>query len=283
MKNLIYLSFLTTIFFSLNLSKSYAADSSKSKPVNYTVVLDLSDRVLDRDQLQKDFLLIRKLFREFEVKARRGLILTSKDRFAVKIIPQKGSPLNIDSFEDQLQLNLDEIPVQSKNNKMNEFIASFEAVLDRLEKQSLIGKESNDFFGVDIWAYLNDNADSFSKGGYRNLVLLTTDGYFDFENRSHVIKTGNRYTSTQFMTELTEYNWKEKAEAEDYGLIPISLKADIEWVISGISSKNDQDILQNQKIIYIWEKWLRESGAKKYHFILNNSGSQMVSKFLTVI
>ncbi|WP_300435983.1 hypothetical protein [Christiangramia sp.] len=283
MKKIIVISFLSVLTFGLSISKAYAEANSNSKPVNYTIVLDLSDRVLNDDQLQKDFNLIRKLFQEFETKARRGLILTSKDRFAVKIIPQKGSPLDIASFEDKLQLNLDEVPVQNKNKKMEEFVTSFEKVLDRLEKQSLIGKDSNDFFGVDIWAYLNDNADSFSKSGYRNLVLIATDGYFDFENRSHVMRTGNRYTSTQFMAELTDYDWKEKAEAKDYGLIPIKLKADIEWVISGISSKDDQDILQNKKIIYIWEKWLRESGANKYHFILNNSSSQMASKLLAVL
>ena len=283
MKNIIFLSYLSVLIFSLSISKAYAEDDSKSKPINYTVVLDLSDRVLNDHQLQKDFNLIHKLFREFETKARRGLILTSKDRFAVKIIPQKGSPLDIASFEDKLQLNLDEVPVQNKNKRMEEFVTSFEKVLDRLQKESLIGKNSDDFFGVDIWAYLNDNADSFSKPGYKNLVMIATDGYFDFESRSHVMRTGNRYTSTQFMAELTDYDWKEKAEANDYGLIPIKLKADIEWVISGISSKNDQDILQNKKIIYIWEKWLRESGANKYHFILNNSSSQMASKLLAVL
>ncbi len=283
MKNIIFLFFLSLLILSLSISKAYAEDDSKSKPVNYTVVLDLSDRVLNDNQLQKDFNLIRKLFREFETKARRGLILTSKDRFAVKIIPQKGSPLDIASFEDKLQLNLDEVPVQNKNKKMEEFVASFEEVLDCLEKQCVLGKESNDFFGVDIWAYLNDNADSFSKPGYKNLVLIATDGYFDFENRSHVIRIGNRFTSTQFMAELTVHNWKEKAEVNDYGLVPIKLKADIQWVISGISSKDDQDILQNKKIIYIWDKWLRESGANKYHFILNNSSSQMASKLLAVL
>lgn len=283
MKNIIFLFFLSVLIFSLSISKAYAEDNSKSKPINYTVVLDLSDRVLNDNQLQKDFNLIRKLFREFENKARRGLILTSKDRFAVKIIPQKGSPLDINFFENQLQLNLDEIPVQYKNKRMEEFVDSFEVALARLEKQSLIGGDSKDYFGVDIWAYLNDNADSFSKEGHKNLVLIATDGYFDFENRSHVVKSGNRYTSTQFLKELSDHNWKEKAEAGDYGLIPISLKADIEWVISGISSKNDQDILQNQKIIYIWEKWLRESGAQRCHFILNNSGSQMTSKLLAVL
>ncbi|MBI6115976.1 hypothetical protein [Salegentibacter maritimus] len=283
MKNIIFLCSLAALIFNLSISKAYAESNSKRKPVNYTVVLDLSDRVLNNDQLQKDFKLIRKLFREFETKARRGLILTSKDRFAVRIIPQKGSPLDIGSFEDQLQINLDEIPVQNKNKRMEDFVASFEKVLDRLEKQSLIGKETNDFFGVDIWAYMNDNADSFSKPGYKNLVLIATDGYFDFESRSHVMRTGNRYTSTQFMTELTDHDWKEKAEANDYGLIPIELKADIEWIVSGISSKDEQDILQNKKIIYIWEKWLRESGASKYHFILNNSGTQMASKLLAVL
>jgi hypothetical protein len=283
MKNIIYLTFLSAILFNLNLSKVYAVNTSKSKPVNYTVVLDLSDRVLNDDQLQKDFLLIRKLFREFETKARRGLILTSKDRFAVKIIHQKGSPLDVNLFEDQLQLFLDEIPVQNKNKKMEEFVASFDDVLKRLEKLSLTGKKSSDFFGVDIWAYINDNANSFSKDGYKNLVLITTDGYFDFENRSHVIQNGNRFTSTQFLSELTGFDWKSKAEAEDYGLLPVKLKSDIEWVISGISSKNNQDILQNKKIIYFWAKWLRESGANKYHFILNNSSSQMASKLLAVL
>lgn len=267
----------------LNFNSGAKASELKNQPVNYTVVLDLSDRVLNEDQLQKDFELIKKLFQEFETRARRGLILTSKDRFAVKIIPQKGSPLDIAFFEDKLQLKLDEIPVQLKNKKMEAFADSFETVLKRLETKSMIGKSSSDFFGVDIWAYLNDNAKSFGKEGYKNLVLLSTDGYFDFESRAHVLKAENRYTSTQFLQELTGYNWREKAEKKDYGLIPIKLEPEIEWVVSGISSKNKQDILQNKKIIYVWEKWLRESGAKKYHFILNDSGSEMSSKLLAVL
>ena len=282
MKTKLFLYFFSALFFNINSGVS-ASEPLKDQPVNYTVVLDLSDRVLNEGQVIKDFALIRKLFKEFETRAKRGLILTSKDRFSVKIIPQKGSSLDRAFFEDKLQLKLDEISVQFKNKKMEEFAASFEEILKQLATQSRIGKSSSDFFGVDIWAYLNDNAESFGKAGYKNVVVLTTDGYFDFENRSHVLQAKNRFTSTQFLNKLSGFDWKEKADKEDYGLIPIRLKPDIEWVISGISSKNDQDILQNKKIIYVWEKWLRESGAKKYHFILNESGSQMTSKLLAVL
>lgn len=283
MKNTLYICLITALIFQSNSLKASAVVENKDQPVNYTIVLDLSDRVLNENQLQKDFELIRKIFQEFKTKARRGLILTSKDRFAVKIIPQKNSPLDISYFENKLQLKLDEIPVRLKNKKLEAFASTFEENLERLKKCSIIGENPSDFFGVDIWAYLNDNADSFGKNGYNNLVLVTTDGYFDFENSSHVLQSENRFTSTQFLNELTDLDWKEKAEKGDYGLIPIRLKANIEWVISGISSKNDQDILQNKKIIYIWKKWLRESGAKKYHFILNNSRSQMTSKLLAVL
>lgn len=283
MKNMFSLLLLGLAVFQAQTFSAHAMAENKSRPVNYTIVLDLSDRVLTEDQLQKDFALIRKMFQEFKTKARRGLILTSKDRFAVKIIPQKGSSLDHAYFEDRLQLKLDEVSVQLKNKRMLAFAEAFEGTLKALESQARLGKTSSEFFGVDIWAYLNDNAESFSKDGYRNLVLLATDGYFDFEKRSHVLQSENRFTSTYFLKELSGFDWKEKAEKENYGLIPIRLKSNIEWVISGISSKNEQDILQNKKIIYIWEKWLRESGAQKFHFILNTSGSQMTSKLLVVL
>ena len=67
----------------------HATENSKRKPINYNVILDLSDRILIKHQVEKDIAMIEKMFNRFEKKARSGLILTSKDRFCVKIIPQK--------------------------------------------------------------------------------------------------------------------------------------------------------------------------------------------------
>ena len=67
MKNLIYilsLLFSTTILFT-----SCGKDETKreQKPTNYTVIIDLSDRILASEQLDKDFYLIEKYFESFKI------------------------------------------------------------------------------------------------------------------------------------------------------------------------------------------------------------------------
>ena len=280
MKNIVIISILFIAFSSLKIN---AQAQTIRKPVNYTVILDLSDRILSEHQLEKDQAQIEQLFEKFEAKARRGLILTSKDRFSVKIVPQKNSPLDINYFENMLQLKLNEMSIKDKNNKMVEFSNSITKTLSELRDKANYSDKRNGYFGVDLWAYLNDYGQSLQLEGYDNTVIILTDGYFDFENRGHVLKQKNRYTSTQFLNKITGIDWKQKARSSDYGLFPIKLPKGIHWIISGICSKNDLDVLQTQKLIYFWDKWLKESGADDYKFILDGSESQMSSKLLSML
>lgn len=252
----------------------------KPKPSNYTLVLDLSDRILLPEQLDKDFYLIEKYFKVFEKKARRNLVLSSKDRFSVKIIPQKKSPLNLDHYEDLLQLNLDETEVKDKNKSLMELSQSLHKVLENLKKDALYGKSSNDYFGVDIWAYMHDNGLELSKTGYENTVLVLTDGYFDFESQAHVLQNKNQYTSTRFLNELSSTDWKQISESKEYGLLPIKLEKNTKWIVAGLSGKKANDILQTEKITYFWKKWLTQSGVAVSQFILNNSKTEMSSNLL---
>ncbi|HSD07666.1 hypothetical protein [Flavobacterium sp.] len=253
------------------------------KPKNYTVILDLSDRILLPEQLDKDFYLIEKYFKSFEENSRRNLVLTSKNRFSVKIIPQKNSPLNIDCYEDLLQLYLDETEVKNKNKSLLALSQSLHKTLNALKKEALYGKTTTDYFGVDIWAYLHDNGKALSKCGYDNTVLVLTDGYFDFESQSHVIKEKNQYTSTQFLKELTTNDWKKEAETKQMGLLPITLDKNTKWIVAGISGKQASDILQTEKITYFWKKWLMQSGVASAKIILNGAKSEMSSSLLQQI
>ncbi|EGV43621.1 hypothetical protein BZARG_2640 [Bizionia argentinensis JUB59] len=273
--------FLTVLFFSASIV--YAFEPGKKPPLNYNIILDLSDRVLQDHQVQKDMLLIEEMFKVFEIQARRGLILTSKDRFSVKIIPQKGSPLDVNYYENKLQLYLDEVAVKDKNTTISKFSSTLQSTLQELVNACKYGETNGAYFGVDIWSYLYNNGISFEKLGYNNVAVIITDGYFDFENRSHVLKAENRFTSTQFLKQLKGFDWMSIAQEKDYGLIPIALSRHVNWIVSGIESKNSQDILQTKKITYFWEKWLKESGAKNYHFILNSSGRQMSSQLLAIL
>lgn len=282
MKNIIYT--LIVITFSLALTSCGKEEVRiEKKPTNFTVVLDLSDRILLSEQLDKDFYLIEKYFKAFEKNARRNLVLTSKDRFAIRIIPQKNSPLNINHYEDLLQIYLDETDVKDKNKALMALLQSLPNVLQSLKKEALFGKTSKDYFGVDIWAYLHDNGKALSKSGYDNTMLVFTDGYFDFESQEHVLKNKNQYTSTRFLNELTTPNWKQISESKEYGLLPIQLEKNTKWIVAGISGKKANDILQTEKITYFWKKWLIQSGVSTSKFILNGSKTEMSSMLLQQI
>lgn len=277
MKNVLYI--LSTIFTASIFLTSCGNEEQNipKKPTNYIVVLDLSDRILLPEQLDKDFYLIEKYFKSFEGNSRRNLVLTSKNRFSVKIIPQKNSPLNINHYEDLLQIYLDETDVKDKNKAVLAFTQSLPNVLRNLKNDALYGNTSSSYFGVDIWAYLHDNGKGLSKSGFENKVLVLTDGYFDFESQDHVIKNKNQYTSTRFLNELTSPDWKQISESKEYGLLPIELEKNTQWIVAGISGKKADDILQTEKITYFWKKWLKQSGVSVPQIILNGSKTEMSS------
>ncbi|PDS23182.1 hypothetical protein [Flavobacterium branchiophilum] len=265
-------------FFGITSISCSKEEKAISKPINYVVILDLSDRILANNQLEKDAFLIETFFKKFQQKSMQNLILNSKNRFSVKIIPQKNSTLDTDYFENKLQLYLDEISVKDKKTKMQELSNSISKELQKLKKEALYSNKSSAYFGVDIWSFLHDNGAKLSKPNYENTFLMLTDGYFDFENQNHVIQDKNLYTSTQFFKELEGTNWKKIASEKQYGILPINLDPKTNWIIAGISSKNENDILQNEKITYFWNKWLVESKVKNSCFVLNSSKTDMQSK-----
>ena len=102
MKNVVFTLSLVLTFIFVFASCDKEQTAPVKSAINYTVVLDLSDRILLPNQLDKDLYLIENYFKSFEEHSRRNLVLTSKNRFSVKIIPQKNSPLNVEHYEDLL-------------------------------------------------------------------------------------------------------------------------------------------------------------------------------------
>ena len=281
MKNVVFTLSLVLTFIFVFASCDKEQTAPVKSAINYTVVLDLSDRILLPNQLDKDLYLIENYFKSFEEHSRRNLVLTSKNRFSVKIIPQKNSPLNVEHYEDLLKIYLDETAVKDKNKSLLALSQSLPKILENLKKEALYGQESSNYFGVDIWAYLHDNGKGLSKAGYDNNVLVLTDGYFDFESQSHVIQNKNQYTSTRFLNELTIADWKQISESKGYGLLPIELEKNTNWIIAGISGKKTNDILQTEKITYFWKKWLTQSGVATSQFVLNGSKTEMSSQLVS--
>jgi hypothetical protein len=285
MKNitLYYILIATLILSSCGSKKEKNNENESLKPSNYTIVLDLSDRLLEPGQTAKDIAIIEEAFIRFELIARKSLILTSKDRFTIKLIPQRGSKLNWNLYENKLQISLDKIEAKDKNTLLIALKDSIHQILQNMYKEAYHGSKSSDYFGVDIWEYLYNNSKSLSPDNYNNTVLIITDGYFDFENNHHVLQEGNKHTNTSFIDKLNNQNWKIESEKNQIGLIPIKVLPDTKYIIAGLNSKKNGDVLQIEKLEYFWTKWLIESGIKSEKNILiitNSSEIDLKNKIL---
>jgi len=245
---------------------------------NFVVILDLSDRLLNPAQGEKDSSMIMAAFNEFERNARNPLIVTSNDRFAVRIIPQHGSSLLRDGYENRLSIDLSTLDAAHKNSSFVAFRQGLSRTISQLYKDAHLGNSAQDYFGVDIWKFFHDEVNSELKTDAENKVLVLTDGYFDFNDNTHVISSKNRHTCTSFLNDLKGNDWQAKTERDNIGLIPVAVKIKAEWVIAGIQAKTT-DILMPTKLTYFWTKWLKESGADEPRIVLDNSSSVMVGQY----
>jgi len=69
------------------------------------------------------------------------------------------------------------------------------------------------------------------------------------------------------------------------GIIPVELNVSAKWVVCGIQPKSGcKDILEAEKLSFLWENWLKNSGTiQSPSLIVNTSGEKvraLVSKFL---
>ena len=249
------------------------------KKHNYVIILDLSDRLLNSGQAEKDSAIITAVFNEFEKTARNPLIVTSYDRFVIRIIAQKGSPLHQDFYENKLNLDLSSIDAAHKNSTFVAFKNTLPKIISDLYRDAYLGSSSKDYFGVDIWKFFNDEINTELRTDADNKVVVLTDGYFDFNDNTHVLNAGNKHTGTSFLNEFTGKDWHVTAERNNIGLMPVSIKTKAQWVIAGLHGKQANDILMEQKLQYFWKKWLTESGSSSPKFILDNARSVMVGQY----
>lgn len=250
---------------------------------NYIVVLDLSDRIIQKpDQVNIDTNAIRAVFEKFEKSIQKNIVVKSKDKFSIRIIPQKGSSLPGNSFENNLSIDMGKYTAAEKLIKLNQFKTDFSMQLGLLYQQALLGHKSSDFAGVDIWQYFNDQVNSDLDVRYNNKVMVLTDGYFDFEDKAHGINANNQSTTTApLLSKMNGLNWKKEGEEKRLGIIPVKISIAAKWLVCGIQPKvENKDLLEAEKLSYLWEKWLKESGGTQIAKPIINSSSEKVKSLI---
>lgn len=248
-------------------SPMLSAQAPKSKPLNVLVLLDLSDRLLNRNQADEDILLIQSAFQQFYEKSRLDLFINARHRFRVVILPQSSTPPVVYDFENQLFLQLDALPAAQKKQACDKLSKELATVLQKLYKAAQTGNKPENYAGVDIWRYFNEQLTSDLDPAYDNRILIFSDGYFDFEDPKHALRKGNRMTYSGYMSALRgKPDWKTQAEQKDFGLMRLDKKmSPARLTVCGIQPKYEQ-LQELDMLLYFWEKWAKECGFQ-FHAI----------------
>lgn len=276
-KNLLHIIFWASLI--LTGCNSAKSTVERVKPVNYIVLLDLSDRLMADGVIQADKIMINEVFKHFVSAVRQNITINSSDKFNFRILPQKNNAPALSGFENKLSIDMENIDIQYKNEKLEHLSLIIQPSLDSIYSIAYKGKNTNLYFGTDIWKYFNEQLSTDLSSNADNIVIVLTDGYFDFENDQHALRNGNRFTSSSFYSRLQSLNWKEISEKSDYGLIPIHFNTPFRCIVAGLNPKTSA-LNELDKLTYFWEKWMKESGETDLT-VISKSSAEKMKKLLT--
>lgn len=147
---------------------------------NYIILLDLSDRILQKGQIERDTSIISGIYDSFLKKLKDELYFTNKDQFKVLIANQEAQfPTNaIFEIEDNLNVDMEEVPIQNKVKKRDSK-GDYMKQVASLYKEARFSDNPNHYDGADIYGYLNQSFDNDRISGdfTENFLIILTDGY----------------------------------------------------------------------------------------------------------
>lgn len=258
----------------------------KPRPVNYIILLDLSDRLLTPGQTTNDKALIQTIFTQFRKTVfEKRLVIGSKDKLRIVIAPQTGLDYNPAIHMNQLSLDMESVTTREKLKQFQTFERDFVRKLNLLYAAATKGKtQSSHFPGCDIWKFFNNYLKMLLVDGADNRLVILTDGYLDFEKNAFVISQNNRSTSTNFIASLRNRpDWEQTMRQGNYGLMPVQIRLpSVSVSVAEISPKsghlNEEAILKA-----VWSEWLSGMKAAQVRWIpkfsLSTSRSELL-KFL---
>ena len=238
---------------------------------NYVILLDLSDRITVKGQIEQDKAVIKAIYDKFYAEVKKDMYINSKASFKIVIAPQSFVPYDKNQFEAELIIDLSLLPILQKRKEVEVFSSKLQTTINNLYTKAYTSNNKNQYAGCDLWKYFNDYLSSDIKSNQPNKVYVLTDGYFDFENNPNIKHIGNQSTSTHFLSKLNVSNWKEVFVEKKMGIIPIVKNwSNTEVNVVGISPKSGS-LDEVEKLKFIWGNWLKASGIKQGKMLLSTN------------
>ncbi len=198
MKTIKVISLFLILGFSIILLDSCSCNSNigndeKPLPINLSVFVDLSDRIVrpNQSQIERDTAIVNHLIDYFiDASYTGGKLPSSKNRFNVFFYPAPTDG-SVATLAKGLNVDLSKLQPGEKKNQLDEMKKNFDTNLSQIYSLAIKDKQ---FIGCDIWGFFTDKkVDNLCMlPDYRNILVILTDGYlYHIQNKK---QEGNAYS-----------------------------------------------------------------------------------------
>lgn len=235
---------------------------------NISVLLDLSDRINPdkypspaMDFYLRDIGYLKLIAENFESHIMNKKMIKINDKIQAFIDPEP-SDNTLNEKLNKLKISFTKDDVNKKGILMT---CGIYDSISRLIYEAAI--QDNQYVGSDTWRFFKTKAEDYCiEDGYRNILVVLTDGYIYHKNSK--IKEDNR---TTYLTpqDVKRYafnkpNWKNQFDKEDFGFITVDKDlSNLEILVLGINpdkkNPHEEDVIKAY-----WTKWFEEMHVKHF-------------------
>jgi hypothetical protein len=202
------------------------------KLINVTVLLDLSDRIKEPDQPQRDEAIVQATAHWFQAWIKERNAFAAKGCYAVAFEPYPAKMPNLSAVTASMHYDL-----RQEGKQLSEQLKyrkeTYVTVVPNVTKgvhQLYQYVTQQPYKGADLWGFMHDNYMQrywVDKSTHRNVLVVVTDGYIDHLKYHKVPAQGNKvaYINDDYIANnlikkagFTSNNWQAKYTAGKYGL-----------------------------------------------------------------
>ncbi len=250
------------------ISISTTKTTSSNDNLNISILLDLSDRISPdkypspaMEFFMRDIGYLESVARSLELHLLNKRVRQIDDKIKVFIDPEPS--------DRSLNRKINELQVHFANhNVTKETILNLPKNYDSISKliyESAI-KDDN-YIGSDIWGFFKNKVDDYCiDEGYRNIVVILTDGYMYHKDAKMRENNRTSYLLSRDLNTnvLNKANWQKRMDVKDFGFIVANKDlSNLEVLVLGINPAKGNPYEEDVIRAY-WSKWFDEMKVKSY-------------------
>ncbi|TMM28658.1 hypothetical protein FDT66_13730 [Polaribacter aestuariivivens] len=255
----------------------------KKSNLNISILLDLSDRINPKlhpnntmDIYKRDIGYIKSIAQTFEIHVRNKKTRRINDKIQLFIDPEPEEKELNKKIKD-LKINFTRS--NAKRNSILQTSKKYEKITESIYESAI---KDNSYIGSDIWRFFKNKVEDYCvEDGYRNILIILTDGYMYHKNSKK--RNGNRssYLTHNFIKNNRISN--VDIPIKDFGYISnVKDLSNLEILVLGINpyegNLNDEEIIHSY-----FEKWFKEMNVKKFdtkNTDLPSNTEKIIRKFI---